>query len=156
MSNIGRHCVSSRWDVTFNSLRHAEEILRDRLLFGIRDNKVRERLLREPRLTLAKTDEICREAESLDAQMKTITDGLNTLVNTVKPPPRMARRTSKVNKGNKLYHQVSQTYRSVGTVGANMTHTRGSYVQRLARCATGVINLITLQRSAVALQAVAQ
>ena len=36
------------------------EILRDRLVFGIRDNKVRERLLREPRLTLAKTDEICR------------------------------------------------------------------------------------------------
>ena len=55
-----------------------EEILRDRLLFGIRDNKVRERLLREPRLTLAKTDEICRAAESLDVQMKTITDGSNT------------------------------------------------------------------------------
>ena len=61
-----------------------EEILRDRLLFGIRDNKVQERLLREPRLTLTKTDEICRAAESLDAQMKTITDGSNTLVNTVK------------------------------------------------------------------------
>ena len=36
-----------------------DEILRDRLIFGIRDDKVRERLLREPRLTLAKTDEIC-------------------------------------------------------------------------------------------------
>ena len=58
--------------------------MRDRLLFGIRDNKVRECLLREPRLTLAKTDEICRAAESVDAQMKTITDGSNTLVNTVK------------------------------------------------------------------------
>ena len=31
-----------------------DEILRDRLVFGIRDDKVRERLLREPRLTLIK------------------------------------------------------------------------------------------------------
>ena len=35
-----------------------EEILRDCLLFGIRDNKVRERLLREMSFTLLKTDEI--------------------------------------------------------------------------------------------------
>ena len=61
-----------------------EEILQDKLVFGIRDNKVRERLLREPRLTLAKTNEICRAAESLDTQMKTITDGSSTLVNAVK------------------------------------------------------------------------
>ena len=61
-----------------------EEILRDKLIFGICDNKVRERLLREPRLTLAKTNEICRAAESLDTQMKTITDGSSTLVNAVK------------------------------------------------------------------------
>ena len=47
-----------------------EEILCDRLLFGIRDNKVRERLLREKALTLAKTDEICRASESTTAQMK--------------------------------------------------------------------------------------
>lgn len=49
-----------------------EEILRDRLLFGIRDNKVRERLLRETSLTLAKTDEICRASESTTAQMKLV------------------------------------------------------------------------------------
>ena len=40
-----------------------EEILRNRLLSGIWNNKVRERLLREPRLTLAKTDNICRARE---------------------------------------------------------------------------------------------
>ena len=33
-----------------------DEILRDRLIFGIGDVKVRERLLREPNLSLAKTD----------------------------------------------------------------------------------------------------
>ena len=36
-----------------------DEILRDCLLFGIRDDKVRERLLHESNLTLAKTDYIC-------------------------------------------------------------------------------------------------
>ena len=39
----------------FNSIT-PDEILRDRLVFGIRDDKVRERLLREMQLTLAKTD----------------------------------------------------------------------------------------------------
>lgn len=35
-----------------------DEILRDRLSFGIRDNKVREHLLRETGLTLHKT-QVC-------------------------------------------------------------------------------------------------
>ena len=51
-----------------------EEILRDRLVFGIRDTKVKERLLRESGLTLAKTDEICRAAESMITQMKIVKD----------------------------------------------------------------------------------
>ena len=38
------------------------EILRDRLIFGIHDTNVRERLLRENNLTLIKTDEICLRA----------------------------------------------------------------------------------------------
>ena len=49
-----------------------KEILCDRLLFGIRDNKVRERLLKETSLTLAKTDKICRASESTTAQMKLV------------------------------------------------------------------------------------
>ena len=43
-----------------------------------------ECLLREHRLTLDNTDEISRAAESLDTQLKTITEGSSTLVNTVK------------------------------------------------------------------------
>lgn len=40
----------------FNSIT-PDEILRDRIVFGIRDNKVRERLLRESHLTSKKTDD---------------------------------------------------------------------------------------------------
>ena len=53
----------------------SEEILRDRLIFGIRDVKVRERLLRESQLTLKKTDEICRASESTAAQLKEVSEG---------------------------------------------------------------------------------
>ena len=48
------------------------EILRDRLIFRINDTKVRERLLRENNLTLIKTDEICRVAESMTKQMRIV------------------------------------------------------------------------------------
>ena len=52
-----------------------EEILRDRLIFGIREVKVRERLLRESQLTLQKTDEICRASESTAQQLKEVSEG---------------------------------------------------------------------------------
>ena len=53
------------------------EILRDRLIFGIHDTKVRERLLRETNLTLMKTDEICRAAESMTEQMRIVGQSTN-------------------------------------------------------------------------------
>ena len=60
-----------------------EEILRDQFVFGIRDNKVRERLLRETKLTLDKTDEICRASESMLAQMKIVGNCDGTVVNAL-------------------------------------------------------------------------
>ena len=60
-----------------------DEILRDRLVFGIRDSKIRERLLREPVLTLKRTDEICRAAESAVTQLRLVEDGLGTNVSPV-------------------------------------------------------------------------
>ena len=51
-----------------------DEILRDRLLFGISDNKVRERLLRETNLTLEKTDDLCHASERMAAQLKIVAD----------------------------------------------------------------------------------
>ena len=61
----------------------SEEILRDRLVFGISDNKVRERLLRESMLTLAKTNEICHAAESMSVQMKMVEEGTESKVSAV-------------------------------------------------------------------------
>ena len=47
-----------------------EEILQDRLVFGIKDDKVREWLLHEANLTLSKIDEICWATKCMIAQMK--------------------------------------------------------------------------------------
>ena len=44
------------------------------MVFGIKDNRVRERLLHESGLTLSKTDELCRAAESMQSQMKAVGD----------------------------------------------------------------------------------
>ena len=54
-------------------------------MFGIRDSKAREQLLRESGLTLAKTDEICQAAESMVVQMKTIGESANTTVSAITP-----------------------------------------------------------------------
>lgn len=52
-------------------------------MFGIRDGKVKEWLLRELNLMLAKTDEICHAAESMTVQMKIVEEGTDTKVNSV-------------------------------------------------------------------------
>ena len=75
-----------------------EEILHDRLIFGIRDAKVRERLLRESQLTLKKTDEICRASESTAAQMKEVSEG--DTVNSVSFRNKFGRRPRGGNKGD--------------------------------------------------------
>ena len=67
-----------------------DEILRDIMVFGVRDDKVRERLLRESKLTLRKTDEICRAAESTVAQMKLVGNGVGEAVNAVNPERKSA------------------------------------------------------------------
>ena len=60
-------------DCAFSSIT-PDEILRDRLVFGITDNKVQERLFRESDLTMKKTDELCHTAERMTAQLKVVAD----------------------------------------------------------------------------------
>ncbi len=70
------------------------EILRARLVFGIRDAKVRERLLRESNLTLQKTDEICRAAESTSQQLKLL-EPQEVAVHSVRKTTKEDRRNAK-------------------------------------------------------------
>ena len=47
-----------------------DEILRDRILFGISDGRIRETLLRKEDLTLAKVLDTCRALELSHAQIR--------------------------------------------------------------------------------------
>ena len=50
----------------------------------MRDDKVREHLLRESNLTLTKMDEICRAAESMVLQIKILSEASDATVHSVK------------------------------------------------------------------------
>ena len=67
-----------------------DEILRDRLVFGIRDQQAREKLLRKAKLTLAETDDICRSHESTATQMKLV-DEAPGVVSAVEPVPEQSK-----------------------------------------------------------------
>ena len=89
--SLGRHMINTAHTALRKLAEGCEfqtitpgEIFRDRLIFGIKDDKVRERLLRESNLTLVKTDEICCAAESLSAQMKVSSDNSELTVSVVK------------------------------------------------------------------------
>ena len=112
-----------------------DEILRDRL-FGIRDAKARGRLLRESKLTLAKTDEIRRAADSMVAQLKAVEDSLSLLVSAVKMHNDHPQTLAKEGANN------------VGTVGTGMMFGNESSAPHMARHATSAINKTTSLPSA--------
>jgi len=53
-------------------------------------------------------------------------------------------------KTSDLQDQVNQICRNVGTVGSNMSYTRGNYAQHMESCVISAINSIILQDGAVA------
>ena len=56
----------------FGSLK--EDLIRDRLVCGIRDNSLRKKLLQEPKLTLNKCLDSCRAAEATKLQLEAMTN----------------------------------------------------------------------------------
>ena len=52
----------------FGSLK--EDLIRDRLVCGLRDNSLRKKLLQKPKLTLNKCLDSCRAAEATKLQMQ--------------------------------------------------------------------------------------
>ena len=65
-----------------------DEILRDCLVLGVRDEKVRERLLRVNDLSLSKAIDICKAAEQTSQQLKLITSGTDESVGAVRKEPK--------------------------------------------------------------------
>ena len=123
----------------------SDEVLRDRLVFGILDTKVRERLLRETSLTLAKTDEICRAADCMLAQMKIVKDTSETDANAVskleiskKYNPKYSRRRQR-GQGKQCdncgYHHLAN-HESCPTRGKDCRKCGGLRLQKNPICTT--------------------
>ena len=52
-----------------------DNMIRDKIVFGVTDSRIKERLLREPDLTLVKCWDICHAAESTCTQFKVMSSG---------------------------------------------------------------------------------
>ena len=61
----------------------ADKFLRDQVIFGVRGDSVCEKLLQERQLTLPKTIDMCRAAESASVQAKDMATASPTEVNRV-------------------------------------------------------------------------
>ena len=61
-----------------------DELIRDRLVIGIKSHEVRKRLLREKALTLNTALDIIRAAETASDQLKKIDGEIETSVHAVK------------------------------------------------------------------------
>ena len=58
----------------------ADKMVRDKLVFGVGDERVKERLLRESELTLTKAVDLCHAAESTNQQLREMTTSSQTQV----------------------------------------------------------------------------
>ena len=124
------------------------EILRDRLIFGIHDTKVRERLLRENNLTLAKTDEICRAAESMTEQMRIVGQSSSSATSDHALRQSVGQKKNASRRKRRHTRLRARQRKSSGTVVVNMAESRRSYVRPSAKRATAVANRIISQKHA--------
>ena len=72
------------------------ELIRDRIVVGIRDDAVRSRLLREAELDLQKAVDICRAAEQTRSHMDALKNATSTIDEVTKGPLRSKRVDTKI------------------------------------------------------------
>lgn len=74
-------------DCEFGDLH--DSLIRDRIVCGIREDQLKDRLLKETDLTLEKAIDICRASEITSSQMKALNDEVNVhKVESIKPKKR--------------------------------------------------------------------
>lgn len=79
-----------------------DQILRDRIMFGILDDKVRDRLLREKDLTLGRAMEICRASEVSAAQQEEVSRISQNSVHSVNKRKTQSATRGAVNSENNI------------------------------------------------------
>ena len=97
------------------------------MVFGIRDTKIKERLLRDYGLTLAKTDEVSRAPESMITQIKIVKDAETDVnkVNTVNASCKRDPNTRLIvagNEGKVKASNVKTVVTNTGKIGNRVQH----------------------------------
>jgi hypothetical protein len=90
----------------FGALR--DELIRDRLVVGIRSDSVRSRLLREAELTLHKAIDICRAAKVTDSRMACIKSGGENQINALDRESKYAKKSQQKDYKTKRVNKASQ------------------------------------------------
>ena len=143
-----------------------DSLIRDRLVVGIQDAKLKEKLLRDPKLTLERAIEVCKISEAAQAQMKVLTRAVShgegspkTSVNV-----NVVKTTSASRKGKKLnpadaqsnsHHQsnsssqvqdtkTTKSKKSLWTCRRCEIHTSGVIARPGYKLANGVVDQIIL------------
>ena len=91
----------------FGSLR--DELLRDRLVVGIRSDSVRSRLFREADLMVQKAIDICRAAEVTDSRMASIKNSLDSNVNALDKDNKYSKHRQRDNKTKRINEASQQS-----------------------------------------------
>ena len=105
--------------------KQKETNLRDRIVFGVADMRIKERLLRESGLTLDKALDICRAAEASKVQMKVMATENQQSHNV-----NFLRKNRSVNRG-KSYRQGSKP-----PEGSTVAHKQHTYTHSFIKAVT--------------------
>ena len=87
-----------------------DSLIRDQLVFGIDDKKVRERLLRETELTLAGAVKICHASELALQHAKTFSNGVTGTDKNTTAVATVSTRPQKPRTGQAKHHKDSETF----------------------------------------------
>ena len=96
-----------------------DDLLRDRIVIGIRDNAVRKKLLNMPKLTLKECIDTCRTHESTSKQIKTMTQ---QEVSAVSTRPHIQVKPRNANKPRKPAHQ--ETNKEIQCIFCDKKHVK--------------------------------
>ena len=119
-----------------------DSLIRDRIVFGIADNNVRERLLRVPDLTLNKALEIARAAEATQSQLKQMQN-----LHEVNAVEKKKEKFTERNKKRRRNQQTEVLSRSTASFVAGNMYQTDHNTLHMANSATSVEKATILLRS---------
>lgn len=124
----------------------ADQMIRDRIVCGIKDNAVRKKLLQEADLSLQKCVDICRAAEKTPTQIKSMNlqDEVHALNKSSRKPLKANAPHKEQRKGGKPHHAGGKPHHASGKSHQASIQERRKLVQLTAKSVQIVATRTTL------------